>query len=55
MPLVSDALWQGLRKFHAMTAPCRKSVGKQSDRQIFIALSDDGRDHRHAGCGKMVK
>jgi hypothetical protein len=38
MPLVSDVLWQGLRKFHAMP----KVGEKQSDRQIFRALRTTG-------------
>ena len=53
MPLVSDMLWQGLRKFHAMTRHAESPWEKQSDRQIFSALSDDdGGDHVHGTVAK---
>jgi hypothetical protein len=56
MPFVSDVLWRGLRKFHAMTRHAESSWKKQSVRQIFRALSDDDSgDHGVADCGQMVK
>jgi hypothetical protein len=39
MPLVSDVLWQGWRKFHAIP---KVRGEKQSDRQIFRALRTTG-------------